>query len=132
LVDVAQEMSKAIESAIAHHVATEQALIIEGDGLLPALATQKHFYNLDVQPQQVRFVLLYEANEPAILAHMKGPKRGIDQRPETLQRNQARAAWIYGEWIKRDALHHKVSIIESAPWQTLTELIIVAITGDHS
>src|SRR5258708_29724497 len=56
LVDVAKVMSKAIESAIAHHVATEQALVLEGDGLLPSLATQKQYSNLDVLPQQVRFV----------------------------------------------------------------------------
>lgn len=128
LVDVAGVMSKAIESAIAHHVATEQALIIEGDGLLPGLATQKHFHNLAVQPQQVRFVLLYEPDETAILANMKGRKRGIDQRSEALQRKQARAGWLYGEWLRREALRHSVPIVESAPWQTLTERIIGAIT----
>ena len=128
LVDVAEVMSKAIESAIAHHVATEQALAIEGDGLLPGLAIQKHFHNLDVQPRQVRFVLLYEPDETAILANMKGRKRGIDQRPEAFQRKQARAAWLYGEWLKGEALRHGVPIVEPAPWQTLTDRIIGAIT----
>src|SRR5262249_6188260 len=35
LIEVGEVMSKAIESAIAHHLATQQPLIIEGDGLLP-------------------------------------------------------------------------------------------------
>ena len=128
LVAVAQVMSKAIESVIAHHVATEQAFILEGDGLLPGLATQKRYSNLDVRPKQVRFVLLYEPNETAILDNMKGRKRGIDQRPEALQRKQARAAWLYGEWLRSEALRYKVPIIEPVPWQTLNERIIDAIT----
>jgi len=127
LIDVAQVMSKAIEIVIAHHVATEQSLILEGDGLLPSLATQQHYSNLDVQPKQVRFVLLYEPNEAAILGNMKGRKRGIDQRPEELQRKQARAAWLYGEWLRSEALRHNVSMIEPTPWQTLNERIIAAI-----
>jgi 2-phosphoglycerate kinase len=128
LVDVAQVMSKAIEPAIAHHVATEHAFILEGDGLLPALATQRQYSNLEVQPRQVRFVLLYESDEAAILGNMKGRKRGIDRRPEALQHKQARAAWLYGEWLRSEALRHDVPIIESAPWQTLTERIIATVT----
>ncbi len=128
LVDVAQVMSKAIEVAIAHHIATEQPFILEGDGLLPSLATQQHYGNLDVQPQQVRFVLLYEPNEAAILRNMKGRMRGIDHKPEEQQRKQARAAWLYGEWLRSEALRHSVSIIEPTPWQTLNERIMGAIS----
>ena len=92
------------------------------------MATQKQYGNLDVQPQQVRFVLLYGPNEAAILGNMKGRKRGIGQRPEALQRKQARAAWLYGEWLRSEALRHNVPIIEPTPWQTLNERIIAAIT----
>jgi 2-phosphoglycerate kinase len=128
LVDVAHVMSKAIEPAIAHHVATEQAFILEGDGLLPGLATQRHNSNLDVQPRQVRFVLLYEPSEAAIFSNMTGRKRGIDRQPEAIQQKQARAAWLYGEWLRGEALRHNVAIVESAPWQTVTERIIAAAT----
>jgi 2-phosphoglycerate kinase len=126
LIDVAQVMSRAIEIVIAHHVVTERPLILEGDGLIPRLATQQHFVNLDVQPQMVRFVLLYEPDEAVILARIKGRKRGIDQRPEAFQRKQARTTWLYGQWLRGEALRYKVPIIASASWQNLSERILTA------
>jgi 2-phosphoglycerate kinase len=128
LIAVAQVMSKAMEPVIAHHVATEQPLILEGDGLQPSLGTQQHYFNLDVEPHQVRFVLLHEPNEAAILTNMKGRKRGIDQRPEAFQRRQARAAWLYGAWLRSEALSHQVAIIEPTPWESLHQRIAAAIS----
>jgi 2-phosphoglycerate kinase len=126
LIEVAQVMSRAIEIVIAHHVATDRPLILEGDGLLPHLAAQQHFVNLDVQPGMVRFVLLYEPDEATLLANLKGRKRGIDHRPEAVQRRQAHTAWLYGQWLRSEALRYHVPVIASASWQNLPDRILIA------
>ena len=127
LVDVALVMSKAIEIVIAHHVATERPLILEGDGLLPHLATQQHFVNLDVPPRMVRFVLLYEPDESAVLANLKSRKRGLAQQPEAFQQRRARTAWLYGQWLHTEALRHNIPSIVPTPWQNLPARILAAV-----
>jgi 2-phosphoglycerate kinase len=124
LIGVARVMSKAIQIVIANHIAIDCPVVIEGDGLLPSLATQRHFVNLIIQPQQVRFVLLYEGDEAIIFQNMTERKRGFDERPEALQRKQARAAWLYGEWLRQEASRHIIPVIEPRPWTTLTERIL--------
>jgi 2-phosphoglycerate kinase len=124
LIGVARVMSKAIEIVIANHVAIDCPVIIEGDGLVPSLATQRHFVNLIIQPQEVRFVLLYEADEAVIFQNMKERKRGFDERPEALQRKQARAAWLYGEWLRQETSRESIPVVEPRPWKTLLERIL--------
>lgn len=127
LIDVACVMSRAIEPVIAHHIATQQPLIIEGDGLLPDLGIQQHYFNLYVLPKQVRLVLLHETDEQTILRNILGRKRGIDHRPQEMQRKQARAAWLFGEWLRQKAMHHNLPIIKPTPWQTLIDRVLQSL-----
>jgi 2-phosphoglycerate kinase len=125
LIAVGEVVSQAIEIVIAHHVATALPLVLEGDGILPALAAQRTVASLDVG-DQVRAVFLVEPDEVVLLDTMHGRGRGYDDKPTEEQRTQARMNWLYGQWLQREALRHGLPLLAARPWSTLAERIIAA------
>ena len=129
LIAVGRVVSDALEIVVAHHVATDAPLVLEGDDLLPAMAARGSFASLDVG-RRVRAVVLVEPDEAAILDAMLARGRGVDRHTEREQRTQARASWLYGEWLRREAEAHGIPVIEPRPWATLLDRAMPA-TGDH-
>jgi 2-phosphoglycerate kinase len=136
-IGVAKVVSYAIEIVIAHHIAVAEAgpVVIEGDGILPSLAAQdqfaglNHFQGLTVQ-QMVRSVFLFEPDEEVLLTNMQSRDRGFDELPSAEQRVQARASWLYGQWLRQEALAHELPAVPARPWETLTERVLAAIEAE--
>jgi 2-phosphoglycerate kinase len=114
LITVGRLVSRALEIVVTNHVATRAPLVLEGDGILPAFAVQRTFAGLDVG-DQVRAVFLVEPDEDALLAAMLARGRGIDGHSVEEQRTQARASWLYGQWLRDEAERLGLPIIESCP-----------------
>ncbi len=122
LIAVGTVMSPAIEVVIENHVATEALLVLEGDGIVPALLARPAV-RAHVASGQVRAVCLIERNEAALFANMAVRGRGFAEWSASEQRTQARTAWLYGHWLAVESRRYGVPVLESQPWDTLAERI---------
>lgn len=123
LKDVAAAVSRAIEPVIEHHLAVREPVIIEGDGILPAMAA--HHIAAGESVVNVHAVFLVESDEEAQLANLRARGRG-QQRSEAFQRAEAEANVLYGEWLRREATEYNLTVLEARPFETLAERILAA------
>ncbi|HXR66134.1 MAG TPA: hypothetical protein VN729_09425 [Ktedonobacteraceae bacterium] len=134
-VAVGNALTRPLSVVIAHHVFVESVgpIILEGDGILPALAAQRNFANMHFTPatvtNEVRSVFLIESDEAAILRNMRQRGRGFETIALREQETLVRASWLYGQWLRRQADHYNLPIVESRPWETLLERVL-AVVGD--
>jgi hypothetical protein len=137
LVAVGRAIAPALKIVVAHHVVVAGAgpLIIEGDGILPELASQrryqelKHFWGLQTG-REVRAVFLFEPDEEAIFQNMHMRDRGFQDLAPDEQRTIARASWLFGQWLRQEALAHELPTVPARPWETLTERVLAAIEAE--
>ena len=134
-ITVGQAMLRPLSATIAHHVYVESAgpLIIEGDGILPALAALRsfptmHFPHAPVT-DAVRAVFLVEPDEDMVLYNMRQRGRGFDDFSMKEQETFVRGNWLYGQWLSRQADHYDLPIVASRPWENLVERVLQAIAG---
>jgi 2-phosphoglycerate kinase len=117
-------ISPAIEVVITNHVDTKAPIIIEGDGILPSL-----FARPEVRDRaaggHVRAAFLVEPEEEMLFANMRARRRGIAERTENELRTEARAKWLYGQWLTSEAQRYNLPVLESRPWSTLLERLIM-------
>jgi 2-phosphoglycerate kinase len=124
LIAAAQTVSQALEVVVAHHVATDRPTILEGDGITPAFAAKRFFFNLDVPEGAVRAVFLIEDDESHLLRNALERGRGFETLPRARQQRQIRQSWLYGQWLKSEALGYNLPVVASQPWETLPERIL--------
>jgi 2-phosphoglycerate kinase len=124
LIEAAQTISQALEVVVAHHVATDRPTILEGDGITPAFAAKSFFFNLDVPEGAVRAVFLIEDDEAQLLRNALERGRGFEALPRACQQRQIRQSWLYGQWLKREAVGYNLPVVASQPWETLPERIL--------
>jgi hypothetical protein len=128
LIVVGRAMTPALKIVIAYHVVVEEvgSIVLEGDGILPELAAQQEFTDLKYSPpvkveNQVRSLFLYEPDETAVLQNMRRRGRGFEDFSPEEQRQQARAAWLYGLWLHDAAQKNSLSV---GAWETLTKRVL--------
>ena len=121
LVAVGQALSPALEVIIEHHVDLSLPVVIEGDGILPSLLCRPPVVE---RRESVRAVFLIEPEETEILSNMLDRSRAISDRTEKQFRNEARAKWLHGQWLSREAASHDLPIVHPRPWATLVERIV--------
>jgi len=119
---VGEAVSHALEIVVANHVATDASLVLEGDGVVPAMAARHSFAELDTG-DRVRAVFLVEPDEAVMLRTMLERGRGIDRHDEPEQRAQAHASWLYGQWLRTQAERHGLPVVEARPWATLADRV---------
>jgi len=123
LIATGEVMLPAIEVVVANHCDNAGAAIVEGDGILPTLFArplmQQYMLN-----EQVKAVFLVEPNEEMLFANMVARGRGIAERAESQLRTEARAKWLYGQWLIEEAHRYNLPVVTPRPWETLVERII--------
>lgn len=75
--EIGRFVSEMLEIAIAHHVSTAQRLVIEGDAILPDLATQKRHAGISTKGR-VRAVFIEEKDLDRVYAAQRERGRGSD------------------------------------------------------
>lgn len=130
LIATAHVMSAAIEIVVANHVDTEAPVVIEGDGILPSLFARPMVHER-VIGGQVAGVFLVEPDEDILLANIRLRRRGIAGRMDVDLRTEARAKWLYGQWLATQARSYGLPVLEARPWETLAERIVAA-SGNYS
>lgn len=132
-ITVGSALARALAVNIAHHVFVKGTgpIIIEGDAILPSLAAQKAFPSIHFTPavvtNEVRSVFLVEQDEEVLAKNMLRRGRGFSSLSAREQQTLARASWLYGQWVKRQADHYDLPIIESRPWENIIERVLKAI-----
>jgi 2-phosphoglycerate kinase len=121
---VAEVVSKALETVIAHHVVVEGVgpIIIEGDALLPSLCTKREFaWSGPVEAGKVRSFFVYEADEAVLLENVRRRGRGFDTLMLAQQINFGQAAARFGTQLANDAQILNIPVLDCHPWETLPE-----------
>jgi 2-phosphoglycerate kinase len=134
LVALANALVRPLAANIAHHVFGRGSgpLIIEGSGILPALAAQKTFPTLHFSAtpvtHEVRSVFLVELDELTLTRHLAAPtNRNNTEFGAREQQNLVQASWLYGQWLKRQADHYDLPLIDPRPHENVIERILQAI-----
>ncbi len=117
LVGIARVVSRALEVVIAHHVQRGLPIILEGDGILPYLATG----DPDGLGSAVRYVQLIEVDAEVVLTRQR--KRGAEY--ET----QASMYELYGHWLRKETDCAGLPSLDAQPYATLRERVIM-LTGN--
>ncbi len=125
LIGLAQVVSAALDVVIGHHLATNKPIVLEGDGILPALAA-RHTSVATGASSGVRGVFLVETDEAALLAAMAERGRGYTNGLPEEQRTQARMNKLYGEWLGRETQRLGLPMLSSRPFDHLDDRVIAA------
>ena len=75
----------------------------------------------------VRAVFLVEPDESAILENIRDRGRPMGDQTPDQQRVEARAKWLLGKWLTREATDYDLPVIEPRPWVTLHRRIADAL-----
>ena len=128
LIAIARLMTPAIRTVVGHHTATQQRIVLEGDGIAPAAAAAE-------RSDAVRAVFLVETTEATLFRNMVARGRGVTERsPATDERGRAwvRLAWLYNRWLEQEAQKYGLPMLSPQPYDTLAARIVVAAAGQRS
>jgi 2-phosphoglycerate kinase len=123
LIKVNKIVSRALKAVIEHHISTGNSIVLEGDGILPELAA-KYIYSESNSASQVRAFFLFETDKVFFFHNT------IDSRDETHdikskdQLTIKNMHWLYNQWIIRETSKYNISLIQSRPWNTLSDRVI--------
>ena len=123
-IKVGTAMVKPLNAIISHHIIVPDvgAIIIEGDGILPAISS--HF----LEPNEVCTVFIVEQNEKQLLHNLRSRGRGFNDWDIVEQEGFAHASWLYGQWLVQEANKLNLPVIDAQPRQTILERLL-SITG---
>lgn len=132
-IGVAEALAPALEAIIAHHIGVPASgpVLIEGDGIAPALAATESIDHLlfgGSMPLQGKMCAVYvdEPDEEEFLAHMHRRGRGFEASPSDEQRHIAHACWRFGKWLVAQAQVLGVPVVPARPFESLPERLLAA------
>jgi len=131
---VGQAMEKPLKAIIAHHIVVPEAgkVIIEGDSILPSLATQGAFSDLTEFTglslmDEIKAVFLVEDDEAQILENLRRRGRGFNEGSKATQSAFAHASWLFGQWLCQEAQAHSLPVLASRPHETVVTRLVKSV-----
>lgn len=122
LIAIGEVMAPALEAVVLNHLESLAPIVLEGDFILPTLATSPAF--LQIAPgRSVRGIFLYEESEEQLRQNFlqREPEKGA-------QEKRARVSWLYGQWLKGQAEQTENALaLPARPWETLFERLLAAL-----
>ncbi|MFH1634956.1 MAG: hypothetical protein ABIG63_13255 [Chloroflexota bacterium] len=123
---VGNAIARPLIAIIEHHliVSSSGKVIIEGDGILPALASQLVFQKENEQVKienssKIHFMFLVEDDEDRILNNLRNRGRGFCKNNQEIQQAFAHASFLYGKWLLEEAKSENLSVVLSYPVETV-------------
>jgi len=125
LIRIGKIMSDALEDVIAHHVITHTPIILEGDGILPALAILQEIDGVSVTGK-IKSVFIVESSEQAFFQSCRERWPGSEADSHTS--DWVRLAWRYGQWLCAETQKLGLPIVKSQPWDMLGQRILAELS----
>jgi 2-phosphoglycerate kinase len=115
----ARTMSLALEPVIANHIETRTPVILEGDFILPELATMNVYAGVPAG-DRVRALFVHEPDEAQIAANYHA-REGV------AQSRRAHQSWRYSHWLNDDARKRGLPVMSARPWDSALRRAIAAV-----
>ncbi len=125
MIEVAHLMVPAVRIVIDSHIATRVPAVIEGDGMLPALAFDP-VLRPHVRMGQLRFCCVVPETVDELLDNVRARGRGIAELATGEQIRQAEMNVAFGRWLIEEAARYRVPVVRSQPLATLPRRIVAA------
>ena len=130
LIAVGEVMMLAIAAVVDNHVSQHNSIVIEGDGILPSLLNVPQM-SLHVESGALRMVVLAESSEESLLSNMRERNRGFRNMSDEDIATEARAKWLFSEWLVAEAAGHDLPIVASRQWGTIVDRVL-AVASDRT
>lgn len=130
-IDVAELMVPAVRVVIDSHVVTNVPLVLEGDGILPALLDDPVIWP-HAGARRVRFCTVTAGGAGELLESMVERGRGMDLGDADHHRRHAEANAAFGEWLAEESRRYGIPLVPSRPFTSLTDRILAAVHGPPS
>ena len=125
LIAVGEVMFAPLEVVVENHVDQAAPIVIEGDGILPSLLSRPPLLE---RSATIRAAFLVEPEESKILENTLARGKGfVAGRTDAELRADARARWLFGQWLTQEAERYDLPVVEPRPWETLAERLLEAI-----
>jgi 2-phosphoglycerate kinase len=118
---VCRQVVPAYDAVVGNHLEGSVPLVLEGDYLLPAFASQKEFNGFPNEGR-VRSIFLHEEDEEQFVRNylLREPENGR-------QEGRARVSWLHSQWLVEQVAQHGGMVISARPWQTGFERVLEAL-----
>ena len=94
-------------------------MILEGAWITPAVAAQR-----TRQYEGVRTVFIHETGVNQVLSAMVARSGAKDPTPR--KKVIAEVCWLFGNWVREQAIIEGLPVVDAAPRGTLTERVLAA------
>jgi 2-phosphoglycerate kinase len=112
-------IAQALEPVIASHIEARTRLVLEGDFILPALATRRAYDGV-ASDGHVRALFVFEQDEAQIARNFRA-REGEDQP------RRAGISWRYSEWLRAECTRLGIATIPARPRESLFERALAAL-----
>lgn len=126
LIATGQAMSDAIAAVAENHLAQQDPVILEGDGILPSIINRPALRPW-FDEGQLRIVFIVESDQDQLLANIQQRNRGLDRAALGDVESEAEAKWLFGNWLMKEANRFGLPVVEGRPWDTLIERVSRAV-----
>lgn len=123
-IEVAELMVPAVRVVIDSHVVTDVPIVLEGDGVLPALVDDP-VIRPHIDTGRVRFCAVSARSIDELVENMIERGRG-DVGDVERHRRHAGANAAFGFWLADRSREHSIPVVASRPFVTLPERILSA------
>jgi 2-phosphoglycerate kinase len=127
-IGTARAMVPAVRVVVDSHVVTGAPMVIEGDGVLPAIAEDPVIAHW-VVAGVVRFCCVAPDTSSELVDTMVSRGRGdhLDQADKVAR--QADANWAFNQWLVEESLRLSIPVVPCQPFETLSQRICSAVSG---
>lgn len=125
LIDVAELMVPAVRVVIDSHVVTDVPLVLEGDGVLPALVDDSVIHP-HIESGRVRVCAVTAASAGELFENMIERGRGMDVGDVRRHRRHAEANAAFGRWLTEASRDRAIPVVRSRPFAALPDRILDA------
>ena len=118
-VSSAEAISQTLEPVINYYLWERWPVILEGAWITPAIAARwsREF-------EGVRTIFIHETEANQVLSAMVA--RSGEKAPTPRKKTIAQVCWLFGNWVREQALAEGLPVVDAAPRSTLTERVLAA------
>jgi 2-phosphoglycerate kinase len=120
LIEKGEALAAQVDAIIRRCSASAPITVVEGEGIHPSLARQHPAGGL------ARFVFVVEPEQAVLFQTLTSRSARFRALPAAHQHTVAATNWLYGHWLRRQALQFGQPWIQSRPWATMPDRLLQA------